>query len=144
LSTNLIVNKKDFESLVELRVKDARALLKNKRYDGAYYMIGYAVECALKVSICNQIREHDFPDKNLVNQSYTHDLLKLLQLSGLALKLQQEMDKSSKFNEYWADVKDWSENDRYKASVTEDAAKKRFRAVTARKYGVLSWLKKWW
>ncbi len=129
---------------MELRVKDARVLLKNQQYDAASYLIGYAVECALKACICNQIREHDFPDKRLINDSYTHNLETLLKVSGLVIKLQQEMKNSPKFEEYWGVVKDWSETDRYKSNVTKGDAQDRFRAVTAKKYGVLPWLKKWW
>jgi len=36
------------------------------QYCGAYYLMGYAIECAFKAAISKQIKEHDFPDKKLV------------------------------------------------------------------------------
>ena len=68
------MNRKDFHQLAELRLKEARALLAAEFPDGAYYLAGYAVECGLKACIAKRTREHDYPDKKLVNKSYTHDV----------------------------------------------------------------------
>ena len=38
----------DFQKLANERVADARALLAARRWGGAYYLAGYAVECGLK------------------------------------------------------------------------------------------------
>ncbi len=38
----------DFQSFSRIRVNEAKALLHLKHYSGAYYLAGYAVECALK------------------------------------------------------------------------------------------------
>lgn len=38
--------------------------------EGAYYLAGYAVECALKSCIARRTQEHDFPDKKLANDSH--------------------------------------------------------------------------
>ena len=43
------MNRADFQKLAALRLNEAKALLDNKCYEGAYYLIGYAVECGLKV-----------------------------------------------------------------------------------------------
>ena len=77
------MNRVDLQELSVTRLADGVLLLEAGRNSGAYYMLGYAVECALKASIAKQIREHDFPDKKLVVDSHTHDLVKLLNLSGL-------------------------------------------------------------
>ncbi|MCH9011178.1 MAG: HEPN domain-containing protein, partial [Chloroflexi bacterium] len=77
------MNRADLQEISSLRVEEARVLLRNGYYSGAYYLIGYAVECALKACIAKQIRRYDFPDRKLVNDSYTHDLEKLLGVSGL-------------------------------------------------------------
>jgi len=42
------VNRSEFQELVEVRLADADTLIKQGRYDAAYYLAGYAVECALK------------------------------------------------------------------------------------------------
>jgi hypothetical protein len=61
--------------LVDIRLDDAWALLKTgvqKRRNGAVYLGGYAVECALKFRICFE-RGEDVLDSNL----HTHDLTAL-------------------------------------------------------------------
>jgi HEPN domain-containing protein len=77
------MNRIDLQRLTRIRLREARVLLNNRYYEGAYYLLGYAVECAFKSCIARQTRRHDFPDKNFVNDIYTHDLNKLLRLSGL-------------------------------------------------------------
>jgi hypothetical protein len=31
--------------------------------DGAYYLAGYTVDCAIKASVAKRTQEHDFPEK---------------------------------------------------------------------------------
>jgi HEPN domain-containing protein len=57
-----------------MRAEDARILLAAGRYAAAFYMCGYAVECALKACIAKQTREYEFPDLKQVRDSYTHDV----------------------------------------------------------------------
>jgi HEPN domain-containing protein len=85
------MNRFDFQQITELRLEESRALLAAGFSEGAYYLAGYAVECALKSCIAKRTREHDFPDKKLVNDSHTHDLTKLLQLAELKVNLEQAM-----------------------------------------------------
>ena len=78
------MNRKDLHKLADLRIEEARVLLnKGCCYAGAYYLAGYSVECALKACVAKQIRKHDFPDRKLIQDSYTHDLNKLLGLAGV-------------------------------------------------------------
>ncbi len=77
------MNKSDLQTLTDTRVTDAKLLLDAGRFPAAYYLLGYAVECALKACIAKQIKEHDFPDKQLVLDSYTHNLEQLLRISGV-------------------------------------------------------------
>jgi hypothetical protein len=81
------MNRADFQQLAELRLLEARALLAAELPDGAYYLAGYAVECGLKACIAAKTREHDFPDKKLVEKSYSHDVEKLLDAAGLSDRL---------------------------------------------------------
>ena len=81
------MNRNDLQNLSRLRVRESRVLLDNRCFAGAYYLLGYAVECALKACIAKQVKQHDFPDRKLINDSYTHDLEKLLNLSGLKEEL---------------------------------------------------------
>ena len=125
-------------------MEEARVLLQNGFYSGAYYLVGYAVECALKACIAKQIRRYDFPDRKLVNDSYTHDLERLLGVSGLKEELDSESAGNPVLEENWTIVKDWSEQSRYRSSIPENEARDLFSAVTARRNGVLSWLKRLW
>lgn len=45
------MNRVDFRQLAGLRIAEAKVLLDNNLYAGAYYLAGYAVECALKACI---------------------------------------------------------------------------------------------
>jgi hypothetical protein len=45
------MNRNDLQNLSRLREKEAKVLLDNGCFAGAYYLLGYAVECALKACI---------------------------------------------------------------------------------------------
>jgi HEPN domain-containing protein len=42
----------EFQELAKVRLKEANALLAAGLYDGAYYLAGYAAECALEGVYC--------------------------------------------------------------------------------------------
>ena len=138
------MNRGDLQDISRLRVREARVLLQNGYYSGAYYLVGYAVECALKACIAKQIRRYDFPDRKLVNDSYTHDLEKLLGVSGLKEELDSESAGNPTLQRYWTIAKEWSEQSRYNSDIPENEAGDLFLAVTARRNGVLSWLMRLW
>ena len=138
------MNRTDLHSLVDLRVADANALLGSGRYAAAYYIVGYAVECALKACIAKQIKEHDFPDRKLILHSYTHNLEQLLAITGLKADFDARIQADKVFEVNWTIVKDWSENARYDATITEVKARDLVAAVTDQAYGVLTWLKTQW
>jgi len=134
----------DLQKMAEERVADAAALLDAGRFQAAYYLCGYAVECALKACIAKQVREFDFPDRKVVNDSHVHNLAKLLDVSGLMPLHREEESLNRSFAENWGIVKDWSEASRYNAAITETKARILFLAVTDPTNGVLAWLKKQW
>ena len=96
------MNKSDLEALVDIRVKEAKLLLDNNCYEGAYYLLGYALECAIKACIAKQVKEYDFPDKQLANVSFTHRLGDLLGVAGLKQKLQEKERTDEEFKLNWA------------------------------------------
>lgn len=138
------MNRNDLQRVSGLRVKEAGVLLKEGCFAGAYYLLGYAVECALKACIAKHIKRYDFPDRKLINDSYTHDLETLLTLSGLKAEFQKEIQNSPNLEVNWAVVKDWSEQSRYSTDIPETTARDLCSAVMARENGVLSWVKKRW
>ena len=139
------MNKTDLQRLADDRVLDAEALLTAGRWSGAYYLSGYAVECALKASIAKRTSLHDFPDKTVVQKSHTHNLAELLDLAGLRLQLQLAVTPAANpaLGINWQSVKDWSERARYEQK-TEAEARELFEAVTDPANGVLRWIKVNW
>ena len=129
------MNRADFQRVSRMRVAEARVLLDNGHYSGAYYLLGYAVECAFKACVAKQVRRYDFPDRQLTMDSYTHDLGKLLRVSGLREQMDADILNDPNLHVNWTIVKDWSEQRRYETSVSEDTARDFYRAVTARGTG---------
>ncbi|MEQ9564747.1 MAG: hypothetical protein RLN85_02845 [Pseudomonadales bacterium] len=138
------MNRLDLQKMSQLRRSDARALLGASRYAGAYYLVGYSVECALKSCIAKQIRRHDFPDKKLVVDAHTHNLETLLKLAGLKQDLENDFKKNPALEVNWTVAKDWSERKRYDPDISAAQAKDLYSACVARKNGVLAWIKQKW
>lgn len=107
------MNRRELQALAETRLKDAQALYRAKRFDGAYYLAGYAIECALKACIAKKTKKHDFPDKQLGNDAYTHDLQRLLGLTDVAEQFKQRSRTNRDLDYRWGVVKDWNEKSRY-------------------------------
>ncbi len=137
------MNKYELEVLSAIRIKEAEVLLKAECYHGAYYLAGYALECILKACIAKQIKQFDFPDKKLANDSYTHDLSKLLITAGLKLELMQQENKDINFKLNWSVANKWSEESRYEHSIQRQDARDLYEAITETESGVLPWLKKY-
>jgi HEPN domain-containing protein len=137
------MNRRDLQRLAEKRIKEAEVLLRAKCYDGAYYLAGYAVECALKACIAKQTMQHDFPDKAISNQAHTHDITKLVGVAGLQRPLDTEMNTNSSFAINWTIVKDWTEQSRYRTQPSA-SARDLVRAINDHKTGVMAWLRQHW
>jgi hypothetical protein len=135
------MNKVKLEKLANIRIKEARILLDADCYHGAYYLAGYALECILKACIAKQVRAFDFQNKQLAQDSYTHNLSKLLITSDLNQKLKEEENRNLEFKLNWNIAKNWSEEARYVCEITKRKAEEFFDAVTNNESGVLLWLK---
>jgi HEPN domain-containing protein len=138
------VNRIDFQQLAELRLEDARALLHAGRYSGAFYLSGYAIECALKSCVSKLTREFDFPDKALANQAHTHEITKLIDAAGLRNSWDRELSRDSELSKNWAIVRDWSEVSRYQALVGQQRAIDVIEAIADPSHGVLQCIRKYW
>jgi hypothetical protein len=137
------VNRNDFQKLSRIRVVEAKALLDVGQYSGAYYLCGYAVECAIKACIAKQTGKHDFPDKQRVIDSWSHDFNKLVTAAGLQASLELEIQGDAEFGPNWKTVKSWSEQSRYDV-FPQSKAEDLYKAVTDKKHGVLKWLSRHW
>ncbi len=138
------MNKDDLESLADIRVKEAKVLLDAEQYQGAYYLVGYALECAIKACIAKQIRQYDFPNRELANKCYSHNLAELIGVAGLKQKLTEKEREDENFQINWAVAKDWSEQARYENKIEERKAKDLYEAITNEYAGILVWLKTYW
>ena len=137
------MNRHDFRRLAELRVRDAEVLLAGRRWAAAYYLCGYAVECALKACIAKQTRRSEFPDRERVKDSYTHDFRELVRLANIRNDLATEL-ADQRFAQNWTLLRDWSERRRYDHGITRMQAQDLYDAITDNTDGVLTWLKNFW
>lgn len=101
----------DLRSIARARLRDARVLLRARRFDGAFYLCGYAVEVALKARICRTLKWSEFPeaakDFGGLQSLKTHDLEILLRLSGIEARVK------AKHLAEWSTVLDWNPEKRY-------------------------------
>lgn len=137
------MNRTQLQQLAEERVRDAEALLNAGQWSGAYYLAGYAIECALKACIAKLINQYDFPDKDLASKSYTHKIGNLVDVAELELLRKTDAEANPGLGRNWQVVKDWDEKARYE-QWTESQARKLFAAITDIRNGVLPWIMGHW
>ncbi|MCC7159054.1 MAG: hypothetical protein IT281_05915 [Ignavibacteria bacterium] len=125
-----MISRKDLRELAKKRLKDAEVLLKNRRYQGAFYLGGYVIELLLKYNICKIFKfSNGFPESKSELNSYqskvkirftsvtslsdfkTHDLPKLLTISG------KEYDIKTRTLNEWTSILIWNPEFRYLNSV---------------------------
>ena len=139
------MNRSDFHKLTEIRMKEAKVLLDNKCYEGAYYLAGYAVECALKACIAKNTQLHDFPPRwQMVRDYYQHGIQSLANLAQLQLALKNQKQSVVQFSLNWDLVCKWSSDKRYETQIDSKTARNLYRAIANSRNGVLVWLKKYW
>jgi len=136
------MNRSDLQRLSNTRVREATALFKVGEYSGAYYLAGYAVECALKACFARAVRRYDFPDKSRSRKVFIHNLPELLDLAELKKELKAATQADPRLEAAWNVVCDWNEESRYVVWTRADAEKV-LSAVKGRG-GVLPWIKQRW
>jgi len=136
------MNRTDLQRLSNIRVREATALFKVGEYSGAYYLAGYAVECALKACFAKAVRRHDFPDKSRSRKVFIHNLPELLDLAELKKDLMVAAQADPILEAAWNVVCDWTEESRY-AVWTRADAQKVLGAIKGRG-AVLPWIKRRW
>src|SRR5882724_8495076 len=103
---------KDLRAIARARLRDAQALLRAKRFDGAFYICGYAVELALKARICRTLKWAGFPHSGQNFQGLqslkTHNVGILLRLSGVEDRIK------AKYATEWLVAIRWNPEDRYR------------------------------
>lgn len=96
------MNRADLQILAGERLADPELLYANGRFGAAYYLAGYAVECALKACIAKLTKAEDFPIKNSTNTVYIHDLRKLAAVAGVEAAIAQLAKNDQAFETNWA------------------------------------------
>lgn len=134
-------SKSDFEALAVARLREARALLAAGEFDGARYLAGYCVECALKAVITKAIVAQTLPRKRSIDKAHTHNLADLLDLAGKRPAL---LGASEEVRASWTTVISWTEQLRYETGADRSLAEDLLVAIDDPSTGVLPWLKTHW
>jgi AbiV family abortive infection protein len=138
------MNRTDLQVLAEDRLADAEVLLANGRFGAAYYLAGYAVECALKACIAKLTKAEDFPIKNSANTVYIHDSKKLAAVAAVDIAITQLTKQDPAFQDNWEIVTEWSEESRYDRAVDQRLAELMMNAVANARTGVLQCIRQYW
>lgn len=106
-----MITLEELKTLSNDRFEDAKALYKAGRYNGAFYICGYAVELGLKRKICETLGWEGYPsvekEFNKLKSFKTHELNILLSLSGVEKQIKEEV-----FTD-WSIVTSWNPELRY-------------------------------
>jgi hypothetical protein len=133
--------KSDFQALAEKRIREARVLLAANEADGAYYLGGYAVECAIKACIIKKLKNSDeWQDRKFSERCCKHDLDDLHRLADL----ETPMSGVPGVLTNWGLVKPWNETSRYDLGRTVGDVKNFLDAIDDPTDGVLTWIKGLW
>ena len=143
------MNRRNLQALSDERVRDAQALLNAGQWSAAYYLVGYAVECALKSCVLHHIEKTGelFSEPKylkMLGNCWTHDLDFLVQLARLEKDFGQAQAANVALAQNWIEAKKWSETSRYTLATTETDARELFLAITHDPDGVLPWIRTFW
>jgi HEPN domain-containing protein len=117
-----VITLEELKNLCRDKLEDAKVLYTANRYDGAFYICGYAVELGLKKRICETLKWEGYPSSksefDKLASFKIHDLEMLLHLSGVESKIKKE------FFTDWSIVVSWNPEMRYSSQKqTEKSAK---------------------
>jgi hypothetical protein len=141
------MNRTEFQRLAETRLREAEALLAAGLWDGAYYLAGYAIECALKACILRRVEQEgvifDEQLRNFQKDCWTHDLERLSILAAVDTVLAADRKANPALEVNWSTVAVWNEQKRYKRHV-EATARALVEAINHPMNGVLTWIQRHW
>lgn len=138
--------KLELRKIARTRLLEVKALNNAGFYDAARYMAGYVIETALKARIC-KILNSDYPDTGAVSKSFlTHNFDILVQLAGLSVSLDDELNANVNFKTNWSLVTSWKETIRYNPIGSASAVDVNdiISALEDQADGVFTWIKKRW
>ena len=92
-----MLSRQDLREISKARLKEAKTLYDKGLFDGARYLIGYALETGLKARIC-KILDTPYPERGeLVKVYHTHKFDVLILLAGLEKKLDKQKYDNTDF-----------------------------------------------
>lgn len=133
------ISSAEFEALGTARLREAELLARAGHYAGAYYLLGYAAECALKALIARQFAASALPTPAEVKGLHTHRLDELLRRAGLEATARDRMRADAGFATAWSLALRWTSDARYGASTRQDYDELHF-ALIDPDVGVLTWI----
>jgi HEPN domain-containing protein len=138
------MNRIKYQELADLRIDEAVVLLSQGKYDGAYYLAGYAVECSLKACIAKLTNQYDFaPKPKFIHDYYSHEIEKLVKTAGLTAQRDTDAATDPDLQANWGIVKDRTEESRYERK-TQIQAQELISAITDAAHWVFPWIKQRW
>lgn len=138
------MNRNDFQSLAELHLRHAKSLLDAGLYSGAYYMCGYAVECAWKACICARTNQYDFwPHPKEAGKAWSHDFDNLIEAAQREQEFKAARCADRALDINWGTVGNRTEASRYEPRGRKEA-EDLLAAVSDVDHGVLSCIKRFW
>lgn len=139
------MNRAELKQLAADRIEDARVLLEGNRWTASYYLVGYAVETALKACILRFVEETGviFKDKKFAEKCWTHRFDELVKQANLQPTLDRDVEANPGLGGFWGVARAWSEVSRYEQK-TEAESRNMFDAVTHDPDGVFRWIQRHW
>ncbi|MEP7353621.1 MAG: HEPN domain-containing protein [Acidobacteriota bacterium] len=137
------MTREDLQRLADVRLSEAGALFEAGYPEGAYYLAGYAAECAIKACIAKQTDLHEFPDLDRAKESWSHDLARLIKAAGFQDELVAAVIQDTRFDANWKIVRNWRPESRYRL-VSQNEAAELLKALREPAKGVMEWLKLHW
>ncbi len=134
----MALDRLSLQRLSQQRLHEARALYRARHWSGAYYLAGYAIECAFKARIAARTEQHEFPPTpKIASRVHVHDLARLLIEADFP-----DMPADVR-TEHWSTVRDWTVDSRYRDDISRSMARSLIRAIDG-KGGVLRWARNYW
>src|SRR2546430_980306 len=115
------IKRDNLQALARIRLNEVRLLMEGGSFAGAYYLAGLALECAFKACIARSTEEFEFPDRDHVRESWSHDLVQLLRAADLLDQLTARTRSDNQFKLNWEIVKDWKVESRYEQKSEREA-----------------------
>ena len=147
-----MANHKQLREISKSRLRTSKILIDHQDYDGAFYMMGYVLECALKSVICKRLNLANYPDKDSSEDKRsifrTHKFDILLTLSGIEKDFSLSTLVPARRSENWSIATKWRPETRYEpiGSHNQIEVVRVYEALTENPEGILNWIskkKKW-